>query len=109
MKRIPLLIMAAVVLAIGWSGITDSGGADSSENLPARNAVDIVEYKAFKRDQIEELAPESSMGATDDLTHGLNALAGEGWRLVAIEPFHDEPRGRGIRLYPVTYVFERRK
>lgn len=52
---------------------------------------------------------ESSMGATDDLTHGWNALAGEGWRLIAIEPFHDEPRGRGIRLYPVTYVSERRK
>jgi hypothetical protein len=93
----------------------------ASADQPGRGDKPRREYKALKRLDIEKLAPgtskddDSSQGMNEArLTQGLNNLGGDGWELMAIEPYHQisyhDVGGTLVTLhYHPTYVFRRSK
>jgi hypothetical protein len=86
--------------------------------IPDDEASPVDRYQAMTRVQIEERGgrkkADGIVGAFDlkYLTAGLNALAAEGWSLVAIEQAHQyaiSGVAGASMTNPATYIFERRE
>ena len=109
LKNTLLLSALIVALALGSLLVVDDVGTLRGQDRPARVEARQVEYKALPRNKIEELADAEAADFDVRLTRGLNVLAADGWRLAAIEPYHERRLGSGSIHFPVTYVFVRDK
>ena len=116
-----VVLCAIVAIGLAWSSMTNfNTRADETDSVDRANAQDsvdrdaqlaTVEYKAILRKDINALdtrKPRHRHDDPDPLTFGLNVLAADGWRLVAIEPFSAQSNGlNSTSYYRITYIFVR--
>ena len=116
MRNFALLFLGVVV---GWaaSGVDWSREAVGEEGKLVQAQVGLAEtpvdrYKALERVEVEKLGGRTNDRNLKYLSAGLNALAAEGWSLVAIEPaqrYTISGPGNASGTLPAVYIFERRR